>query len=267
MNQELPTECPPTARRSSRHGKIARLPKKVREELNERLLDGESGKSLVQWLNELPETKAALERDFGGAPINEPNLSDWRQGGFQDWLAKTEAQELMDETLADCGLGNGRSGRASGSRRSRGHKSENAVESAADRVAGWFFPHYVAAARGQLTAAGTPAERWSVLRTICADLAGLRRSDHYVERLRMWREKLEAEKAEKTGITEEEVIAWIKDHPDIEGKMWPEHAMTFEEKENAMRQILGLDPVEVDETPNAVPSAAPNEAFNQGELS
>jgi len=35
----------------TRNGKIARLPCSIRDLLNRRLHDGESGKSLVDWLN------------------------------------------------------------------------------------------------------------------------------------------------------------------------------------------------------------------------
>lgn len=41
----------------TRNGKIARLPREIREELNRRLDDGEQGVRLVEWLNGLPEVK------------------------------------------------------------------------------------------------------------------------------------------------------------------------------------------------------------------
>lgn len=69
----------------TRRGKIARLPKEIREELNRRLENGEQGARLVEWLNGLPEVKAILEKDFEGQAINEPNLTQWRNGGFLDW--------------------------------------------------------------------------------------------------------------------------------------------------------------------------------------
>ena len=40
-----------------RNGKIARLPYKIREQLNVRLQDGELGTRLVDWLNGLPEAQ------------------------------------------------------------------------------------------------------------------------------------------------------------------------------------------------------------------
>jgi hypothetical protein len=78
----------------TRNGKIARLPSQTREQLNRRLEDGEPGKRLVQWLNELPQVKEMLERDFAGRPISEQNLSEWKQGGYQDWLRLEQDREF-----------------------------------------------------------------------------------------------------------------------------------------------------------------------------
>lgn len=75
----------------SRKGKIARLPEPIREELNRRLYDGQSGSRVLAWLNGLPEALAALDgEDFGGSPhtrqFTDNNLSEWKSGGYQDWL-------------------------------------------------------------------------------------------------------------------------------------------------------------------------------------
>jgi hypothetical protein len=60
----------------TRNGKIARLTRPIRDELNRRLQDGEPGVRLVAWLNGLPETQKILQVDFGGRPISEQNLSE-----------------------------------------------------------------------------------------------------------------------------------------------------------------------------------------------
>jgi len=78
-----PAEIEPTRR--SRNGKIARLPRLIRHQLNTRIEDAEPGPALLKWLNGLPEVQELLARDFESRPINEQNLSDWRQGGFRDW--------------------------------------------------------------------------------------------------------------------------------------------------------------------------------------
>ena len=54
----------------ARNGKIARLPREFREEVNRRLQDGEPGGSLLAWLNPLPGVQAVLAREFGGCRIS-----------------------------------------------------------------------------------------------------------------------------------------------------------------------------------------------------
>ena len=76
----------------TRKGKIARLPRAIREELNKRLDDNELGIRLLDWLNSLPEVQRVLARDFAARPVNKVNLSAWRSGGFQDWLSRRQAR-------------------------------------------------------------------------------------------------------------------------------------------------------------------------------
>ncbi len=40
-----------------RNGKIARLPRAIRDELNRRMDDGQTGQELLPWLNGLPQAK------------------------------------------------------------------------------------------------------------------------------------------------------------------------------------------------------------------
>ena len=49
---------------TTRTGKIARLPKPVRDELGRRLQDGQPGKELVNWLNSLPAVQDVLKEQF-----------------------------------------------------------------------------------------------------------------------------------------------------------------------------------------------------------
>ena len=65
----------------TRTGKIARLPRYLRDNLNQRLHDGESGKKLTAWLNSSQAVQDILDDYFNGVPISEQNLSEWRQGG------------------------------------------------------------------------------------------------------------------------------------------------------------------------------------------
>ena len=77
-----------------RTGKIARLPHHLRNQLNQRLHNGEPGVDLIKWLNSLPEVQAVLAEHFAGVPISPQNLSEWNNGGFLDWLT---TQELLED--------------------------------------------------------------------------------------------------------------------------------------------------------------------------
>lgn len=85
---------------TTRNGKIAQLPVAVREELNRRLDDGESGPRLLAWLNALPVVQALLDSRLW-RPINPPNLTAWRQGGYRDWRADLEARALAGPEAQD----------------------------------------------------------------------------------------------------------------------------------------------------------------------
>ena len=94
----------------TRNGKIANLPNDIREQLNLRLLEGETGRELVAWLNALPEVQSVLGSQFNGSPISEVNLTLWRQGGYLQWLTEREcfdsARALADgdSACAETGL-------------------------------------------------------------------------------------------------------------------------------------------------------------------
>jgi hypothetical protein len=82
---------------SARQGKIARLPAAIREELNLRLLDGQSGRVILRWLNAHPTVKKLLEEDAEGLLVTDANLSNWRLGGFEDWRRRREHVESLRE--------------------------------------------------------------------------------------------------------------------------------------------------------------------------
>lgn len=92
----------------ARTGKIARLPLAIREELNHRLRENENGQTLLEWLNALPQCQ--------DAPINDANLSLWRQGGFAEWLQDQDKVHRI-EKLSELSL---RLAKASGGNLSEG---------------------------------------------------------------------------------------------------------------------------------------------------
>jgi hypothetical protein len=75
---------------TTRISKIARLPAKIREQLNLRLHNGDLGRTILPWVNNLPKTKKVLADLFAGNPITHQNLSEWRATGYQDWLMQQE---------------------------------------------------------------------------------------------------------------------------------------------------------------------------------
>lgn len=93
-------------------GKIARLPALLREAVNRRLHDGETGPSLLAWLNGTPEAQEVCRKQFDGEPISPQNLSAWRNGGFQKWLteqasiARTRDRAAYSRQLAEASGGN-----------------------------------------------------------------------------------------------------------------------------------------------------------------
>ena len=81
---------------NTRTGKIARLPKEIREQLNRRLENGHTARTILPWLNALPETKQILTEQFESKPIRAQNLSEWKKGGYQDWLQQQERIDWFD---------------------------------------------------------------------------------------------------------------------------------------------------------------------------
>jgi hypothetical protein len=68
----------------ARTGKIARLPREIREQVNTKLADGETGAQIVDWLNAQSEVRRVIASLFGGRPVNEQNVCSWRQGGYRE---------------------------------------------------------------------------------------------------------------------------------------------------------------------------------------
>jgi len=64
-----------TAKSTTRKGHVARLPYEIREQLNALIRDGATA----------AELNAFLEQN-GHKKLNDQNWTNWRQGGYQDWL-------------------------------------------------------------------------------------------------------------------------------------------------------------------------------------
>src|SRR5215472_5333629 len=186
-----------------RNGKIARLPHQVREQLNQRLEDGESSETLLPWLNSLPKTQAVLAQYFGGRPIHKQNLSEWRQGGFREWQTRCKAADLLDEIQDDHGPA---------------HQSLAKLSTA--KLARWLSIQYAATAYSLSSLADDPQAQWKRLRELCVDISRLRRADLLTERLRLERKWLDLETSNSEVAKEKQFHKWLK-RPDIRKTLVP----------------------------------------------
>ncbi len=207
----------------TRTGKIARLPRPVRDELNRRLRDGEPGKHLVAWLNAQPEARAVLAADFGGRAVTEQNLSEWKLGGHRGWL-------LQQEVLA-------------GARELAAHAGDlrTAAGPLTDHLGVVLAARYAASlAKWDGETDSAVGRELRMLRQFCQDVVELRRGDHSAARLQMEQARLEAEQEE----TEEEVVAyfqrWAK-NPQVRAAIC-NCEVSPEEREERMRVLFGLGP-------------------------
>ena len=85
----------------NRTSKITRLPETLREELNQRLRNGEPAHIILPWLNARPEVIALVEEHYGGNLISPQNLSDWNLGGYREWLTRQEMRESSKDFAAE----------------------------------------------------------------------------------------------------------------------------------------------------------------------
>lgn len=93
----------------ARQGKIARLPHALREQVNQRLLDGKPASAILRWLNSEADAIATWDTHFEGSPATAQNISNWRDGGYREWLTRRQKTEHL-KTLSSFALDLTRSG-------------------------------------------------------------------------------------------------------------------------------------------------------------
>jgi hypothetical protein len=158
----------------TRHGKIARLPHPIREQINRRLQNSDEGSEIIEWVNTLPEVRAVVDAEFDGQPISEVNLSNWRLGGYRDWEAQQEALEAV--------------------RRFGAHAADINQETGGqltDQLAVCMIARIAVALQHPPSGGDDPVKELQRLRALCSDLVALRKGDHNVQWLRIEREKLD----------------------------------------------------------------------------
>jgi hypothetical protein len=179
---------------STRNGKIARLPKHIREQLAGRIDNGEQGKDLVEWLNGLPAVQEVLEEQFAARPISEQNLSEWKQGGYPEWLRQQEARSLVRKLT---------------------EKSDDLEEAAdgqqiSDCLASFLGAELARLATTLLEKETEPEKCWTRLCEVHRELSRLRRDDHRAVRTLIkrqnWIRKTEREEQEEHKREKSELI-------------------------------------------------------------
>lgn len=119
---------------------------------------------------------------------------------------------------------------------------EGASEPLTDKLAPWLVARYFVAAKA--LAAENGQVDWKLLRELCNDVVALRRGDHYAERLRIERQRLEHEWARGREQSEAELWEWVR-KPENRDRICQEFKREAEESEAQVRALLGDDLFEI----------------------
>jgi hypothetical protein len=162
-------------------GKIGRLPQDIRNQLGQRIEDGLPGTEIVHWLNSLPDVQQVLKDHFGGRPITEQNLSEWKQTGHPEWLRRQEARLAALQLIED----------------SDEWESASDDRPMSDRLATVLSVEMVRLAMTLLEQETDPEKRWQRLCAVHQVLSQMRRDDHRALQMRIkqeqWEQELDAE--------------------------------------------------------------------------
>ena len=221
-------------------GKIARLPRDVREQLNQRLEAGEPPSQILDWIIGLPEVQAVLADQFGGRSLNKQNLSEWKKRGFREWQMRRAALEFAQNL----------------------DEEDDALKKAfagplTDKLAHWIALRYAAAAHALTTTDDNPEIELRRLRQFCGDIVALRRGDLSAGRLSLEQARLAAELAETEQEREKDFWARVE-RPEIQAKLYPDRdpdKIRAEVVRMLDRELLGVrDPARPAKEPELDPA-------------
>lgn len=233
----------------TRVGKIAHLPREIRELLNRRLLDGETGRQLVAWLNSLPEVQAVMHRDFDGRAITEQNLSEWRQGGYREWFNHQEAMLYAQTLAADAR-----------------EITDTLHGSPSDHLAAVIATKF-AVAIGQWDGQPNPALRKTLdtLGEISEHLEELRRGDHSAARIKLEQARIAIDGARAEKDVFEKFREWLSGAEGWRYINGPD-GLSNEERLARLAQLLsGKEPIAPVRTANTRASLSADPAENLAE--
>lgn len=177
-------------------GKIAHLPRPLREEVNRRLFDDQPHEVILEWLNCLPEVKALLGAHFEGQPVSKQNLYEWTQYGYRDWKLRQDALEFA--ALTDP---------------SDSPASDAPVPSTSeltDKLLHWLALRYAAAAHTLAPLENDAEADLRRLRDLAADIFALRRGDLWTRRLDLEQRRVHLLESDAGQALEEEFWEWTE---------------------------------------------------------
>ncbi len=220
----------------NRNGKIHQIAPEIRDQLNRRLNDGETGVALAEWLNSLPQVQQLIASQFDGFPVTPQNVSDWKQGPYRDWQICQKARHILQSANPD-----------------DPELKQLLSGSLADNLAQWLTLRFAAAAHSLASLdEQDPKAELRLLGQFSADVIRLLRSQLSAGRLKVEQQRLALDKSRDAAELETLFWDWTK-RPDIVEKLFP-HRDTEKIRRQVdrmlSRRLLGIkDPGEFpDET-------------------
>ncbi len=207
-------------------GKIARLPREIRQALNERLLDGEPQSTVLTWLNTHPEVRSRLATDFAGRPITKQNLSEWHAGGYSHWFAHRQFLDSAQQIV----------------------ENGNDVPTNLSHDLSLLLAARLALAAKKAQATADPASKAKLIFQICRSVARQRRAEHARQRVAIERQKAAAATGDFDEVIQARFWQWMEDPAHREKAYGKQH--TPLEKRAEVRRNFGLDPLPADHPDN-----------------
>jgi hypothetical protein len=184
-------------------GKISRLPRPIREQLNHRLENFEPGPRILKWLNSLPEVQAVLAAEFDSISVSKQNLSQWKKTGFRRWQLLRAAIEFATEDAPHLAP-----------------EPQSLSASISSSLSRWIAMRFAAAAHAFVPSDDDPLSEMRHLNELCASVTALRRGDLSAEHLLLEQKRLALLESASSEEREKLFWQWAK-RPDIQEKLFP----------------------------------------------
>ncbi|MGB8356433.1 MAG: hypothetical protein WCD79_21220 [Chthoniobacteraceae bacterium] len=186
----------------ARNGKIARLPYDLREKINFMLQAGLTAKIVLEAINGMPKVKELLDKFFLGNSLTEQNITNWRQGGYQEWLVGRDAKSVVNQMREEAMCLN----------------SEALVGGGpiTDTLATVMAARYATIiAKLDLNPQADVSRELEVFRNIIRDIRDLRKGDHTATRLRQREARLVMDAVHKNDHIVTQFRKWM-----TQDKLW-----------------------------------------------